>query len=156
MSKIDRPFSLSMRFPRLKSRERKDGMVYLMEVEIPKEDWDYLAGLDRTGMVMEAEVEVTHCHAPANPAPADAYVDKPCGPLCQRALNLCETPEFQAYLMEVFPDVAIRATPHFAAKTLKQACQIDTRKALDYDKVAQERFRTIVKVFDDERLGARW
>lgn len=79
------------------------------------------------------------------------YADKPIGRLCREALELSEDKVFQYFMSIKRPTIMDKLTPHFTAKAIKDYCEIETRKAIDYDKYANARWRKLINTYNDWR-----
>lgn len=75
------------------------------------------------------------------------YADRPIGELCRQALDAAEDTEWHIFLKDNSPITMERLTPYFAAKSIKSACAVSTRKALDYDQDAAIRWGKLCDKF---------
>jgi len=68
-------FSMSLMNPNPSFRTRKDGDHYLLEFEVSRDEWQWFTdpNIDRTGMVIETQAQVTHRHEKAKPKSVRPY-----------------------------------------------------------------------------------
>ena len=77
------------------------------------------------------------------------YADKPIGPLCREANDLCQVKDFQEFLQYyVGGDIIPKCTPHYAAVAIRQYCGITTKKAIDYEKDVAATWGRLKKQYD--------
>ena len=79
------------------------------------------------------------------------YADKPIGPLCREANDMCHYAEFQLFLQSYFGHQGAmpKLTPHYAAKAVRIYCNVTTRKAIDYDQDAALLWGRLKDYFND-------
>lgn len=151
MIPINKPFAFTFRNPNPRARPLKDGMKYVMEIEMLKEEWEEFADMPRQGMVVEVEqARITHLNEETEkPEEEKPYADKPIGPLCREALEATEDPEWQRFLKCKLPVTMERKTTHFAAKAIREWCFVSTRKAIDYSSESARRWGVLKDMFGE-------
>jgi hypothetical protein len=83
---------------------------------------------------MAVLVEIGDDEQPVQPEPKRAQR----GPLCREACDLCELGDFMSW-------ASVRSEQD-AATTIKMLCGVESRKELDTDAAAAEKFRSLVRV----------
>lgn len=76
----------------------------------------------------------------------------PRGPLCMDAIGRCNNPEFQAFCAR--HGSQYKGGSDGAKRYLLDACVIDSRKQLDTDPAAKERFAEVLRRYREWLIGA--
>lgn len=103
-----------------------------LKFQIHSEDMDKFRGLK--GTVFHLTMVKIQDDGEPEKQKEKPYADKPIGPLCREANDLCQYKEFQEFLrVHMGQNDMPFLTPHYAAIAVRRYCDVTTKKAIDYE-----------------------